>query len=104
LIRSLAEEETLVLTETRLHPIGPKKLLAMDGGGIRGVLSLEVLKGIEDTLTKSTQPAIFRLSDYFDYIAGTRTGGIIAAGLSIGTFRWAPAQVRTSATVSNRAR
>ena len=61
-------------TETRLHPIGPKKLLAMDGGGIRGVLSLEVLKRIEDTLrAKSTQPATFRLSDYFDYIAGTST-------------------------------
>jgi uncharacterized protein len=74
-----------VLTETRLHPIGPKKLLAIDGGGIRGVLSLEVLKRIEDTLrAKSTQPATFRLSDYFDYIAGTSTGGIIAAGLSIG--------------------
>src|SRR4051812_33840050 len=57
----------------------------MDGGGIRGVLSLEVLKRIEDTLrAKSTQPATFRLSDYFDYIAGTSTGGIIAAGLSTG--------------------
>jgi patatin-like phospholipase/acyl hydrolase len=59
--------------------------LAIDGGGIRGVLSLEVLKRIEDTLrAKSIEPTTFRLSDYFDYIAGTSTGGIIAAGLSIG--------------------
>ena len=37
-----------MLTETRLQPIGSKKLLAVDGGGIRGVLSLEVLEQIED--------------------------------------------------------
>ena len=74
-----------MLTETRLKPNGPKKLLAIDGGGIRGVLSLQVLKRIEDILkAKSSQPAAFRLADYFDYIAGTSTGGIIAAGLSIG--------------------
>jgi len=74
-----------VLAETRLQPNGSKKLLAIDGGGIRGVLSLEVLKQIEDTLkAKSAQPTTFRLADYFDYIAGTSTGGIIASGLSIG--------------------
>jgi hypothetical protein len=69
----------------KLHPDGQKRLLAIDGGGIRGVLSLEVLKKIEDILrSRSNHGADFRLSDYFDYIAGTSTGGIIAAGLSIG--------------------
>lgn len=68
----------------RIEGESPKKLLAIDGGGIRGVLALEVLQRIEDLLkTKSGRPD-FRLADYFDYIAGTSTGGIIAAGLSIG--------------------
>jgi hypothetical protein len=68
----------------RIQHRGPKKLLAIDGGGIRGVLSLEVLQKIEDLLTAQSGEQDFRLADYFDYIAGTSTGGIIAAGLSIG--------------------
>jgi hypothetical protein len=67
----------------RIEAEGPKKLLAIDGGGIRGVLSLEVLQRIEDILKAKSGKADFRLADYFDYIAGTSTGGIIAAGLSI---------------------
>jgi patatin-like phospholipase/acyl hydrolase len=59
-------------------------LLAIDGGGIRGVLALELLQRIEDLLSAQSGEADFRLADYFDYIAGTSTGGIIAAGLSIG--------------------
>jgi hypothetical protein len=68
----------------RIERPGPKKLLAIDGGGIRGVLALEVLQKIEDLLKAKSGRADFRLADYFDYIAGTSTGGIIAAGLSIG--------------------
>ncbi len=68
----------------RIERAGPKKLLAIDGGGIRGVLALEVLQRIEDLLKAKSGKADFRLADYFDYIAGTSTGGIIAAGLSIG--------------------
>jgi uncharacterized protein len=68
----------------RIEQEGPKKLLAIDGGGIRGVLALEVLQKIEDLLKAKSGKADFRLADYFDYIAGTSTGGIIAAGLSIG--------------------
>ena len=68
----------------RIERAGPKKLLAIDGGGIRGVLALEVLQKIEDLLKAKSGRANFRLADYFDYIAGTSTGGIIAAGLSIG--------------------
>src|SRR6516225_8066791 len=63
---------------------GPKKLLAIDGGGVRGVLALEVLQKIEDLLNAKRGRGDFVLADYFDYIAGTSTGGIIAAGLSIG--------------------
>jgi uncharacterized protein len=68
----------------RIEREGPKKLLAIDGGGIRGVLALELLQKIEDLLKAKSGRPEFRLADYFDYIAGTSTGGIIAAGLSIG--------------------
>src|SRR4051812_7850164 len=70
--------------QERIQRESPKKLLAIDGGGIRGVLSLEVLKKIEDLLQAQSGRSDFRLCDYFDYIAGTSTGGIIAAGLSVG--------------------
>jgi Patatin-like phospholipase len=68
----------------RIERQGPKKLLAIDGGGIRGVLALEVLQRIEDLLRAKSGNMEFRLAHYFDYIAGTSTGGIIATGLSIG--------------------
>jgi predicted acylesterase/phospholipase RssA len=54
-----------------------KKLLALDGGGIRGVISLGILAAIEKAVG---QP----LGKYFDYIGGTSTGAIIAAGLATG--------------------
>lgn len=69
----------------RITKPGPKRLLSLDGGGIRGVLSLGILRSIEAILKAGTGGREdFRLSHYFDYIAGTSTGGIIAAGLSIG--------------------
>jgi uncharacterized protein len=62
-----------------------KRLLALDGGGIMGVASLQILKALEDQLRSlSLRPADFRLRDFFDYIGGTSTGAIIAAGLSLG--------------------
>jgi patatin-like phospholipase/acyl hydrolase len=62
-----------------------RKLLALDGGGIRGVMTLEVLAKIEEELQqKLGRTNKFVLSDYFDYIAGTSTGAIIATCLSLG--------------------
>ncbi|VFU10510.1 patatin-like phospholipase family protein [Methylocella tundrae] len=61
---------------------GPKKLLAIDGGGIRGVLALEILSKIEAIFAKGREGYV--LANDFDYIAGTSTGGIIASGLSCG--------------------
>jgi len=64
---------------------GPRKLLALDGGGIRGIVTLEVLAKIEDELQNQLEGSDdFVLGDYFDYIAGTSTGAIIAACLSLG--------------------
>jgi patatin-like phospholipase len=61
------------------------KLLALDGGGIRGVITLEILAAIENQLqTQFGRGDDFVLAEYFDYIAGTSTGAIIAACLSLG--------------------
>ena len=64
---------------------GPKHILGLDGGGIRGIITLEILARIEGLLReKSGRRADFRLADYFDFIAGTSTGAIIGAALSLG--------------------
>jgi uncharacterized protein len=69
---------------SRLDRKGPRKLLALDGGGIRGVLSLHILARFEELLIEESQRPDYRLADYFDYVAGTSTGGIIAAGIALG--------------------
>ncbi|MEO1374575.1 MAG: patatin-like phospholipase family protein [Cyanobacteria bacterium J06635_10] len=63
---------------------GPYKLLALDGGGIRGMITLEVLAKIEATLRESFADKNLVLADYFDYVAGTSTGAIIATCISMG--------------------
>jgi hypothetical protein len=69
----------------KLTKAGPHKLLALDGGGIRGVITLEVLAEIEKQLqTRSGRGDDFVLADYFDYIAGTSTGAIIGTCLALG--------------------
>src|SRR6266480_768324 len=76
--------ERRVDLSARLARRGPRKLLAIDGGGIRGVLSLKILEQIEQLLIEASNRADYRLADYFDYVAGTSTGGIIAAGIAMG--------------------
>jgi predicted acylesterase/phospholipase RssA len=67
-----------------------KSILALDGGGIRGVFTLEVLLRIESLLREHyarQDPAkaqTFVLRDHFDFLAGTSTGAIIAACLGWG--------------------
>ena len=69
----------------RFNSPTPKKILSLDGGGIRGALTLGYLKKLEDILkAKFPDQLDFRLCDYFDLIGGTSTGSIIAASLAIG--------------------
>ena len=53
------------------------RILALDGGGIRGVISAKILERVQE---KIGQP----LNEYFDLIAGTSTGSILAASLVLG--------------------
>jgi uncharacterized protein len=69
----------------KIRAPGPKRILALDGGGIRGIITLEILARIETLLReKLRRPADFALADYFDFIAGTSTGAIIGTGLALG--------------------
>ncbi|MBR0961165.1 patatin-like phospholipase family protein [Bradyrhizobium japonicum] len=63
---------------------GPKRILALDGGGIRGILTLEYLEVMEREFRRRFDDPKFLLCDYFDLIGGTSTGSIIAAGLACG--------------------
>lgn len=69
----------------RITSSGPKKILALDGGGIRGIITVEMLAAIEDLLRrKLDRGEDFVLADYFDFVAGTSTGAIIAACIALG--------------------
>ena len=53
-----------------------KRILAIDGGGIKGVFPASFLATVEDSIGD-------RVANYFDLIVGTSTGGIIALGLGL---------------------
>lgn len=53
------------------------RILALDGGGIKGAYTASVLAKLESALGQ-------RITDHFDLIAGTSTGGILAIGLGMG--------------------
>ena len=62
---------------------GPKRVLALDGGGVRGIISLAYLERLEAILRQRFGPDTV-LADYFDLIGGASTGAIIATGLALG--------------------
>ena len=53
------------------------QILSLDGGGIKGVFSAALLACVEEDLN-------VKITDHFDLISGTSTGGIIALGLGLG--------------------
>jgi hypothetical protein len=72
-----------VSIESVLGQKDQRKLLALDGGGIRGLITIEVLAALEDQL-RGDRGDDFRLADEFDYVAGTSTGAIIATCVALG--------------------
>lgn len=69
---------------TRRRPVQwasgqPFRILSLDGGGIKGIFPAAVLTGLEREHLQGKS-----IGDYFDLIAGTSTGGILALGLGAG--------------------
>lgn len=62
---SINDNETSNITSNKI------KILCLDGGGIRGLIIIQILNYIETITNK-------RITEIFDWIAGTSTGGIIA--------------------------
>ncbi|XP_057817103.2 patatin-like protein 2 isoform X2 [Cryptomeria japonica] len=55
-----------------------RTILSIDGGGVRGLIPAQALEFLETKLQELDGPGA-RLADYFDIIAGTSTGGLMAA-------------------------
>jgi uncharacterized protein len=62
---------------------GPKRILSLDGGGVRGAISVAFLERIETLLSERLRQPI-RLGDWFDLVGGTSTGALIAGALALG--------------------
>jgi patatin-like phospholipase/acyl hydrolase len=65
-----------------VSPTGPRQnygkelcLLSLDGGGVRGLSTLQIIKQLMGLIDPENPP---RPCDYFDMIGGTSTGGLIA--------------------------
>lgn len=54
------------------------RILSLDGGGIRGIIPAMILQYVENHLVEITGNQNARIADYFDFVCGTSTGGILA--------------------------
>ncbi len=68
-----------------MEDIKLKRILSLDGGGIRGILTSKVLEALEEKINEeyaekhgAPREKPIRLGEYFDMVAGTSTGGILA--------------------------
>lgn len=69
--------ETLQDNKSQMEENRRFQILALDGGGIKGLFSVQILAFFEKDHNVN-------IADHFDLIAGTSTGGLIALGLASG--------------------
>src|SRR5882757_4166890 len=71
------------IAQRRIPQVWPEdrrfRILSIDGGGIRGIFPAAVLAGLEQRYAGGRS-----IASYFDLVAGTSTGGILALGLGAG--------------------
>jgi hypothetical protein len=85
-----AAQDYTCARDYQLFGPGPKRVLALDGGGVRGAITVAFLERIEALLSQRQGHPV-RLGDYFHLVGGTSTGSIIAGALALG---FSAAQVR----------
>ena len=70
--------------EARLFSPGAKRILTIDGGGVRGIVAIAFLKEMERELRQHTAKPDLVLADVFDMIAGTSVGSMLATMIALG--------------------
>ena len=65
------------MKELKMYQKAGSRILVLDGGGMRGLLQIEILSQIEKATGR-------RITELFDWIIGTSSGGIIALALVYG--------------------
>lgn len=71
--------------EQDLFASGRKRILALDGGGVRGALTLSYLERMELLLGERSGDRNFRLCGYFDLIGVTSTESNAVAVFGVGS-------------------
>src|SRR5690606_35474723 len=56
-----------------------KRILSIDGGGIRGIIHGMFIAALEEKLKVLSKNPNAHISDYFDFFSGTSTGGILTS-------------------------
>jgi uncharacterized protein len=80
----MANQLTRLPVEDRLFSPGKKCILTLDGGGVRGIVSIAFLKEMERQLREHTGRKDLVLADVFHMIAGTSVGSMLATMLALG--------------------
>jgi patatin-like phospholipase/acyl hydrolase len=77
------EKKYTCARDYQLFGPGPKRILSLDGGGVRGAITVAFLERIESILSERAGQPI-RLGDHFHLVGGTSTGSVIAGAIALG--------------------
>ncbi|WP_457670726.1 CBASS cGAMP-activated phospholipase [Thiolapillus sp.] len=58
-----------------------RRILSIQGGGVNGIFAARILARVEEHLERNGKPC--RVGRYFDLVAGTSTGGLVALGVAL---------------------
>jgi hypothetical protein len=81
--KSPADESKSSRPEAHLFGPGPKRMLTLNGGGVRGIVAIAFLERLE-RLIEEVEGRPVLLGDWFDYVGGVSTGAIIAGAIALG--------------------